>query len=228
VLSVFDVDWIQPADELDETGEDELAEFIASSCERVVDSTGVARWQIRDTERSRVLARTPPDALRAALDAAAEHPDDPVQAALTRFVAGLTPSIDELDAAGLSAELQVDRWTEDGTGSGDGSEPAGSTRPRAAEIQARLDWLAVTEPLDRLTADGFFGREELLSECRAFVADPPPWPDSGFLIEGIGGSGKSTVLARLTADLIAAGPARGVPQLRPGLAARRRADGHLR
>ena len=45
MLSVFDIDWIEPDPELDDASEQELAEFLARSCERVVDASGTARWQ---------------------------------------------------------------------------------------------------------------------------------------------------------------------------------------
>ena len=33
-------------------------------------------------------------------------------------------------------------------------------------IRARLDWLALTQPLRRLLIQGFFGRQDLLRECQ--------------------------------------------------------------
>ena len=57
VLSVFDVDWVQP--HLGDAEVDDLMAFLYSSCERVVDSTGTSRWRLRDDERIRVLRRVP-------------------------------------------------------------------------------------------------------------------------------------------------------------------------
>jgi len=197
VLAVFDIKWIE-SDELDDADEEELAEFLAASCERVVDAAMTARWQLRDEERSRVLRTTTRDELREAWNRLPTQGDqrEAVQAALLRYVTGREVPVGELDAAGLSAELQVARWT------GESSEA------KSAEIQARLEWVAVIEPLRRL-AEGFVGRRELLAECRESLGNPdglterprlPVLRGQGFFIEGVGGSGKSSVLARLILD----------------------------
>jgi hypothetical protein len=203
VLSVFDIGWIAQVDELGDAGTAEFSEFLAASCERVVDESGVPHWQLRDDERARALRSTPREALRAALDDVTQRPDDPVQRALERYVYGMAAALDVLDAAGLSAELQLDRWV------GEIGRAGGES---AADIRARLDWLAVTESLRRLIGRGFYGRRELLAECRAFIQGPP-LPDYRsarlfgepvapcFLIEGVGGSGKSSVLALLILSL---------------------------
>jgi hypothetical protein len=206
VLSVFDIDWIEPDPDLDDTGEEELAEFLAGSCERVVDASGTARWQLRDDERARALRTHQKSELADVFYQTAlrpRRPADPVQEALARYLgfghypgSRNTTALSELDAAALSAELQVVRWT--------GQEsPAGP----AEVIKARLEWLAVIEPLRRL-ADGFVGRGELMAESRAYLDGPdfsgnvasPAAPNRYFFIEGVGGSGKSAVLARLTLE----------------------------
>jgi hypothetical protein len=46
VLSVFDVDWIYGR--LVDAEVDDVVNFLSSSCERIVDSTGTPRWQLRD------------------------------------------------------------------------------------------------------------------------------------------------------------------------------------
>ncbi len=154
VLSVFDVDWIEPDPELDDAIEEELTEFLADSCERVTDVSGTPRWQLRDDERSRVLRSTPVPELADALSTVTSWlplPAEPVQTALARYLGfGTKTPPEPLDAAGLSAELQVARWTGQQTGA-------------MEEIQARLEWLEVVESLRRL-ADGFVGRRELLTE----------------------------------------------------------------
>src|SRR5260221_14791252 len=72
ILAVFDIEWIEP-EELDDAGEDELAEFLAASCERVADASGTARWQLRDEERARVLRTATRDELREAWKLLAER-----------------------------------------------------------------------------------------------------------------------------------------------------------
>jgi hypothetical protein len=190
VVSVFDVDWLRPHLADDEV--DEMVDFLSSRCERVVDSTGAPRWQLRDDERIRVLRQVPRPSLRAAMNSVATRPNEPVQAALEGYLSGSLSPLDQLDAAGLSGVLQLERWV---------GEAAGLPAPD--EVQARLDWLALVDPLRRLVARGFFGRQDLLAELRSFIEDesPPKGQTPAFLIEGVGGSGKSTVLARLILDL---------------------------
>jgi hypothetical protein len=197
VLSVFDVSWLN-ADDIT-TSDDEVIDFLTGSCERVMDPTGTPRWQLRDEQRGRVLRSAGRTALRTALDHLSHRPDDAVQAALERFIGGTPASAEQLDASALRGQLQLERWI------------GGADAP--GDLQARLDWLTVTDPLRRLLAHGFYGRQGTLRECREFIngseerplvpferrdhpaeSHPPLLP---FLIAGVGGSGKSSVLARL-------------------------------
>jgi hypothetical protein len=190
VLSVFDVGWIHP--QLTDDEADDVVDFLSSSCERVVDATGTPRWQLRDDERIRVLRDAPPDSLHAAMNSVAARPDDPVQVALEQFLSGSLPPLDQLDATGLRGVLQVERWV--------GEDPR---LPAPSDIQARLNWMTLVGPLQRLVAHGFVGRQDLLAKLRSFIErEPPPKAQSNvFLIEGTGGCGKSTALAKLILDL---------------------------
>jgi len=187
VLSVFDVDWIYGR--LVDAEVDDVVNFLSSSCERVVDSTGTPRWQLRDDERIRVLRTVPRASLQAVMDSVAIRPDDPVQAALEQYLSGSLPPVDQLDEAELSGVLKLERWV---------GEDAGL--PAASDVQARLDWITLVGPLQRLVARGFFGRQDLLTELESFVRSESSQPDA-FLIEGLGGSGKSTALAQFILHL---------------------------
>jgi repressor LexA len=187
VLSVFKAGWIAP--DLGDTEVDRLAEFLSADCERVADTSGRPWWRLRDDVRARVLRAVPRGELIKALDSASSRPRDPVQTALEAYLGGLAPEPELLDATGLSAVLQVERWAGEGTRLAD-----------LGTIKARLDWLVLTEPLQRLLAPGFFGQGDLLRECRSFVARETTVPSDPFLLEGEAGTGKSTVLARLILD----------------------------
>jgi len=195
VLSVFDLDSITTVAALDEASQSELVNFLDSSCERVIDETSRPRWQLRDAERARVLRETPLDKLRRALESVPgpARAGNQVQAALTRYVSGSAAPLEELDAAGLRARLQLERWT---------GRPAGTGGESGEDIRARLGWLAMTEPLRRLSASGFVGRAGPLGELRGFIREKSNPGDHGsrnraFLIEGTGGIGKSSLLAQL-------------------------------
>jgi repressor LexA len=187
VLSVFKAGWIAP--DLGDTEMDSLAEFLAADCERVTDTSGRPWWRLRDDERTRVLRAVPLEVLIQALRSAGGRPADPVQTALEAYLYGRAPEPGALDAAGLGAVLQVGRWA------GQGAGP-----PDPAAVKARRDWLTLTEPLRRLLAPGFFGREELLRECRSFITSELAVAADWILLEGAVGTGKSTVLARLILD----------------------------
>ena len=137
-----------------------------------------------------MLRGIPREELAQAFHSTGGRPDDPVQTALEAYLGGATAEPELLDAANLSAVLQVERWTGEGAGSTD-----------VSAIKARLDWLVLTQPLRRLLVQGFFGRQDLLRECRSFVTREMGMPPDLFLIEGGSGTGKSTVLAKLILDL---------------------------
>ena len=187
VLSVFKAGWIAP--DLGDTEVDSLAEFLSASCERVTDASGRPWWRLCDDERTRVLRAISREELTQALRSTGGRPDDPVQTALEAYLDGTAPEPESLDTVGLSAVLQVERWTGEGTGLAD-----------VSAIKARLDWLALTQPLRRLLVQGFFGRQDMLRECRSFVTSETDMPPDPFLIEGGSGTGKSTVLAGLILD----------------------------
>jgi hypothetical protein len=195
VLSMFDLDSITAVDTLGEASQAELVSFLDSCCEQVIDETGRRRWQLRDTERARVLRETPLDQLRRALEnvPARAQASNQVQAALAQYVSGLATPLEELDAAGLRARLQLERWT---------GRPAAAGGESREDIRARLEWLTLTEPLRRLSAGGLVGRSGLLGELRGFIRGGSNPGEHGsrkmaFLIEGAGGVGKSSLLAQL-------------------------------
>jgi hypothetical protein len=193
VLSVFELDWLEPGlTDVRSGGAERLADFLADSCERVVDAQGIPRWRLRDDERLRVLRTVPRQELFAAVEAAPRRPDEPVQHVLEQYLHGTLPPVEELGAAELAGVLQLERWLGPGTG-----------LPTQQDVESRLDWLNLLAPLRRLFARGFVGREDVLADLAAHV--DAPLPRAPFVIEGVGGSGKSTVLARLIETVNARG-----------------------
>jgi hypothetical protein len=185
VLSVFDVPWVAPVIADDDV--DELAEFLTSSCERVVDEEGIPHWRLRDGVRAQLFRRIPRDALRNALARLTDRPDDCVQVTLGRYLEGALPPVDRMGAAELAGVLHLQRWF--------GAE---SRLPSRAEVTARIDRLAIMRPLEQLIARGFVGRRDVLSALADFAAGAPERPHTApvFAIEGPGGAGKSTVVSR--------------------------------
>jgi hypothetical protein len=193
VLTVFDLDWLEPGIAHAHGADAErLADFLADSCEWVVDAHGIPRWRLRDDERLRVLRTVPRQELLAAVEAAPQRPDEPVQHVLEQYLHGTLQPVEALGAAELAGVLQLERWL--GPGSG---------LPTQQDIESRLDWLNLLAPLQRLLARGFVGREDVLAELDAHV--DAAFPQAPFVIEGVGGTGKSTVLARLIETVTARG-----------------------
>ncbi|MBO3748412.1 AAA family ATPase [Streptosporangiaceae bacterium NEAU-GS5] len=192
VLSVFDIEWIEPElSEDDPDLVDHVAEFLASSCERVIDSGGTPSWRLRDDMRVRVFRGETRATLLGVLDSIAVRPHEPLQTTLEQFLRGSLPPLDQLSRPALDSVLQLRRWFGDDV-----------DLPAVRQVQARVEWTAFVEPLERLLARGFVGREDLLTGLRAFIDDAAD-PESGarpFVIRGVGGSGKSTVLGRLLTD----------------------------
>ncbi|MFI0242789.1 AAA family ATPase [Streptomyces sp. NPDC016845] len=186
VLSVFDLPWIEPT--LSEADVDDATAFLSTSCERVLDPEGKPRWRMRDDERVRVLRTVPKAKLRAVLDSVTTRPDEPLQHLLEQYLHSGLPPAEDLGPAELSGLLQLERWFGSRAGI-----------PAAQQVQSRLDWLNLLAPLQRLLARGFVGRKDLLARLTGFVQQPGT--SGPFVIEGVGGSGKSTVLARLIPEL---------------------------
>jgi hypothetical protein len=192
VLSVFDIDWLEPGlAEADAAEADRLAGFLADSCERVVDSDGVTRWRLRDDERLRVLRTVPRPELLAAIEAAPQRPDEPVQQVLEHYLYGTLRPVESLGPAELAGVLQVERWL-----------GPRSDLPSPLDIEGHLDWLNLLAPLRRLLARGFVGRNDVVAALWDHTRAPASPP---FIVEGVGGSGKSAVLARLIESVTAVG-----------------------
>jgi tetratricopeptide (TPR) repeat protein len=189
VLTVFDVSWIVP--EVNDDNVEVVTKFLVSSCERVVDEGGTPRWRLIDVERARVFRQMPQTDLRDILRELPNRSSDGMQVVLTRFLDGTLPSVDQLEPGDLAYVKQLYLWF--------GPD---ASLPPADKIQIRLDRAALTAPLARLLPRGLVGRQDLLAELFAF-ADPRNEPvHDEFIVQGVGGVGKSTVLAQLVLDLM--------------------------
>jgi hypothetical protein len=140
----------------------------------------------------RVLRTVPRQQLLAAVQDAPQRSDEPAQRVLEQYLGGTLAPVVDLRADELAGLLQVERWLGPGAG-----------LPAPEDVASRLDWLDLLAPLQRLLARGFVGREDVLQDLAHHVEAPST--TRPFVIEGIGGSGKSTVLARLVETVTARG-----------------------
>ncbi|MFB6614640.1 AAA family ATPase [Streptomyces sp. NPDC056367] len=80
--------------------------------------------------------------------------------------------------------------------------------PEPAVVQRLLERARLLQPLERLVRDSFQGRAGELAELRAYVDSAPGAPEVPVLVHGLGGIGKSTLLAKLLLDSLRDSPAR--------------------
>ncbi|MFJ8016963.1 AAA family ATPase [Streptomyces sp. NPDC096339] len=80
--------------------------------------------------------------------------------------------------------------------------------PEPAVVQRLLERARLLQPLERLVRDSFQGRAAELAELRAYVDSAPGDSEAPVLVHGLGGIGKSTLLAKLLLDSLRDSPAR--------------------
>jgi hypothetical protein len=163
-----------------------------------------AVWTLRLQVRREALASLWSRQLT--LQALACNPDREqtrVQQMFEAYLGGNDVNPKTLDAEGLAALLQIVDWLS-------GIAP---TLPDVADIRRRLARTHLLEPFQHMLKDGFFGRESELDQLRNYVGVLPPVTFGGqvkraigkffasqkrapMIIWGVGGVGKSTLLAK--------------------------------
>jgi tetratricopeptide (TPR) repeat protein len=133
-------------------------------------------------------------------------PDTPLQRSLDAFVLGEAWPLAERDEDGLVASLDVWRWATEAIALA-GLSQRYEVTPSRDLIESRLSVLELTRAARKLLVGGFVGRKAELARLRDYclastsdsrLKDPP------MLVYGIGGIGKSTLIARFVMDLVAA------------------------
>lgn len=163
-------------------------------------------WTLRPEVRRATLEKMDEREIRAALEANPDRPRTELQSMLEAFLTRSAPAIDQLTQKGLELALQVSRWVADVI----------ADVPTPGEIQARLGQRRLLAPFEPLV-EHFSGREAELAKLRDFVE---VFPASGrkegvlrqlrawrgatrkppLMLQGEGGMGKSTLLAKFVLD----------------------------
>ncbi len=144
-------------------------------------------WALRAPERQRVLrAAGSLDLLRKARGQ--EEAADPGQRAIDRILAGPPYALKEVPEAELPYWLQAVRWF---------SEVAPGL-PKPAEVNRELERKRVRGRLRDLMGDRFRGRATELAMLQAWYDDSAAGP---MVVSGIGGVGKSALVARFAAGV---------------------------
>jgi len=183
VLVWFDAWWLDVPGDSDEVDE-VISEFLIEDCRRVRGPDGAAHWALVDSERRRALRDLGPQGAADALRRTTINPTGPAQSALSRAIDPPTPTADGEPPTleSLSADLQVARWLGD-------AFPAAQN---VEDIEAALAREELLAPLKTFGAHGFYGRttELGLLQEHLFGGTRP------LVISGVGGVGKSTLLAK--------------------------------
>ena len=203
VLTYFDPTTLQPADTtLD--GDWTAIRRLLSDSNRVMDEGNRPGWMLRNSVRKNALARLGiRERMKKALQINRPESPDPLQQTLERYIVGKTKRLGAQNLDELTRTLQVADWL--------GGILEGV--PKVEDVKRRIAWERLLEPFRYLVGDHFRGRKEELRRLRDYVEVLPP--DSAkevigrglrsifslhekppMLIYGLGGIGKSTLLAK--------------------------------
>jgi hypothetical protein len=164
---------------------DDVVRLLTELCEPVVTPSGRETWTLRDDTRRHALATLPVEVLREARSEVDPVELTAVQRAVDRSLdeGWFVPDIDHLSIEDARALSVVARWWQ-------GRNPA---LPAIEAIQVALDRLNLFSDVREMAGDHFVGREDMLRRLRDhFKGDGP----AVFALHGVGGVGKSALLAR--------------------------------
>ena len=178
VMSHFEVSWLGG----DAATDDAVSDLLSEDCGRVAGPDGVNHWALAEGVRRSVVGTAGVAELREARQAVDAPSGDPQQWAIDQLLdAGTIPDLDDLAPEQAWALESVARWL--GAAQGIPSYEAVRNRVRLREFLA---------PLRVVESDRFIGRDELLARLAGELnAGAPP-----LLVHGVGGVGKSAVVAR--------------------------------
>ncbi|WP_406864268.1 trypsin-like peptidase domain-containing protein [Streptomyces sp. HUAS MG47] len=111
------------------------------------------------------------------------------------YLSGVPPLLDTQSVDELCATLQAVTWLN--------LVPGVRRLPDAAGLQRRLQRARLLQPLHRLVpGDAFHGRTRELKLLRDYIALPPEPAEPPVVVHGIGGAGKSSLLAKFLLDAL--------------------------
>ena len=176
--------------------------------DRLADRGGRLEWMLKERHRVDVLARLlirggRSELARVRAEAAAP-PESALQRMLDTALQGRPVDTDALDEDELVAALHVGRWCAAAGSLGMVPDlvPAGFDRER---VEGRLALIETLRPVQESTADGCVGRKAERDQLRRHVDGPGRHVSltdhPALLVYGVGGVGKSTLVAQFVLDL---------------------------
>jgi hypothetical protein len=215
LVTTFDPQTLQPLEPASLDPTDAIAGLLDHSS-AFVDDDGEPRWALNTDVRREALARFSSGAeLRAALARIPDRPDDAVQRSLEAAIAGTLPPLAEQDAAELARTLQVSTWL----------DGVIDDLPDPAAVRRALERHTLLAPFRALVGDHFGGRRRELARLRSYVdvllaqghrealerALRAEYEKPPLLIHGVGGAGKSTLVAQFILEHLDADGASELP-----------------
>ncbi|MCT4353326.1 trypsin-like peptidase domain-containing protein [Streptomyces sp. Je 1-79] len=161
----------------------------------------VQSWVLKPEVREETLSALPgPEAARRALEAAIDVVPDgpgPERTALA-LLSGLPSELSTLGVEGLSDTLRAVLWLR--------RIPGTSGLPDVDDLQHRLERARLLQPMERLIEGTVHGRQREVDSLRAYIELPAEPAEPPVLIHGVGGIGKSTLLATFLVESLRDSP----------------------
>lgn len=165
---------------------DELPESLASLLMPLVADPKATRWALRMSERRRLISSAGSiSELRRYLDSVDRS--DPAGSVVADILDGPPYGLEQCDEAQLSWWIQIVRWF----------EGIVADLPKPSAISRQLEQRRIRSRLEKIIDGRFRGRTKELSRLRA-------WYQQGIgplTVTGIGGIGKSSLVARFASEL---------------------------
>ncbi|MFH8250173.1 hypothetical protein ACH3VR_07400 [Microbacterium sp. B2969] len=206
LVAAFDADSLKAVGATD----DDLDDFLVEDCEQVFTRAG-RQWGLRLGVRQSTLAALEAAGRLEGLHGAVD-PKDVASTMALRYIAGTAPSLEDQTVEELQGTAIASDWL----------ARTNVKLPRSVEAKAQQSIDAMLNPLRLLVADGVFGRDHELAVLADYaevlspssrakgavrrvkrilnLTDKPP-----LVIHGLGGVGKSTLVARFVLDHVDAG-----------------------
>ncbi|MER7555874.1 ATP-binding protein [Nocardioides sp. NPDC126508] len=174
--------------------------------DRLSDRNGRQEWMLKETARvealARVLRRGGLREARAVRRKVVRPTDSALQRVLDLILHEEPVNLEELDEDELLAALHVGRWC---AVAGSLAGMPWLARELDREwIEGRLALMETMRPIEEATVDGCVGRESELARMNEYVAGPPHLNLAArppLLVYGVGGVGKSTLIAQFLLDV---------------------------
>lgn len=186
------------------TGDTAESPVVQLLCQQLPSGDAVLADRPRIEALTRILERGGRSELARVRRSVRASTNGPLQRMLDAFVLGHGPPVEERTEDELVASLEVWRWATEAAAR---ARQTGGVHiePGRDAIESRLALLDVTRAVRRLAAAGCVGREPELARLHEYrrprPAPAPLWDDPPLVLFGIGGVGKSTLVARFVMDL---------------------------